>query len=93
MIHAERGGSLHFPVTPSADVIDFAHYAYKQILPAYKQATGHTCSDSNVLYMRIDIIETKNGPVLVECEGVEPELFFRAHPGSEVSFRLAIERM
>ena len=43
--------------------------------------------------MRIDVIETANGPVLVECEGVEPELFFRAQAGSEALFREAIEEM
>lgn len=91
MVHAERGGSLHFPVTPPAAVIAFAQDVYAQMLPAYQLATGATCTEQDILYVRIDIIETSNGPVLVECEGVEPELFFRARPGSEVDFRKAIE--
>ena len=46
------------------------------------------------LYLRIDVIESGDGPLLSECEGVEPELFFRACPGSEQRFRaLSEERM
>lgn len=91
LIHAEHGGSLHFPVTPSDDVIVFANDVYRQIIPAFNMATGSICDEQHLLYMRIDIIETKSGPVLVECEGVEPELFFRARKGSEADFRRAIE--
>ncbi len=91
LIHAEHGGSLHFPVSPPNEVIAFAQRVYQQILPALKLATNTTCDEKHLLYMRIDIIETKNGPVLVECEGVEPELFFRARAGSEADFRRAIE--
>ena len=83
MVHAERGGTLHFPVTPPDSVIAFANQVFQQLPSAFK----------SVLYLRIDVIETKEGPVLVECEGVEPELFFRAEKGSEKNFRLAIETM
>ena len=93
LIHAEHGGSLHFPVTPPAEVVNFANQVYQQMLPAFTLATGIACPEQHILYMRIDVIETKNGPVLVECEGVEPELFFRARSGSEIDFRLAIEAL
>ena len=43
------------------------------------------------LYLRIDVIETVTGGLLSECEGVEPELFFRARPGSVASFAKLIE--
>lgn len=91
LIHADHGGSLHFPVTPSSAVIDFSHHVHQQIIPAFKHASGLTCESSQLLYMRVDVIETENGPVLIECEGVEPELFFRAQHGSEVTFRQVIE--
>jgi hypothetical protein len=46
------------------------------------------------LYLRIDILETGGGPRVSECEGVEPELFFRARPGSERRFcELVLERL
>jgi len=93
LVHAEYGGTLHFPVTPPASVKEFANEVYLQLLPALLRATGISLMSSSILYMRIDVIETANGPVLVECEGVEPELFFRAQAGSEALFREAIEEM
>jgi hypothetical protein len=46
------------------------------------------------LYLRIDILQTADGPRVSECEGVDPELFFRARPGSEQRFReLVLERV
>ena len=38
------------------------------------------------LYLRIDITETAAGALLSECEGVEPELFFRARLVSAARF-------
>jgi hypothetical protein len=43
------------------------------------------------LYLRIDVIESATGPMISECEGVEPELFFRACSGSEQRFRELLE--
>lgn len=91
LVHAERGGSLHVTESPSSVVKDFANEVYLQLLPALLRATGISLASSSVLYLRVDIIETTEGPVLVECEGVEPELFFRAKPGSEALFREALE--
>jgi hypothetical protein len=39
-----------------------------------------------LLYLRIDIIEIAAGALLSECEGVEPELFFRTRNGSATRF-------
>jgi glutathione synthase/RimK-type ligase-like ATP-grasp enzyme len=89
-VHAERGGSLSFLKQPPLAVIEFAKQAYQKILPAFENATGLTCDPHLILYLRLDVIETANGPVLIECEGVEPELFFRAKPQSEITFRQAV---
>ena len=43
------------------------------------------------LYLRIDLIETPTGGLLSECEGVEPELFFRAHSESVIRFAKFLE--
>jgi hypothetical protein len=51
-----------------------------------------TTSGEPPLYLRIDILETADGPRVSECEGVEPELFFRARPGSECRFRELVQR-
>jgi glutathione synthase/RimK-type ligase-like ATP-grasp enzyme len=91
MVHAERGGTLHFPIAAPAELIAFANKIYQTMFLAFKQATGRICPQHQVLYLRIDVIDTSDGPVLVECEGVEPELFLRARSGSEVDFRCAIE--
>ena len=85
-VHAERGGSLNLDVVPPQPVLDFATQAYSRIKPAFEKATGHICHEKDILYMRLDIIDTLYGPVLMECEGVEPELFFRASPESVAQF-------
>lgn len=90
-VHAERGGSLSFSESPPKAVIEFAHHTYQKILPAFLQTTSMTLDPQLILYLRLDIIETEKGPLLIECEGVEPELFFRAQPQSEVTFRRAID--
>lgn len=43
------------------------------------------------LYLRVDVIESAAAPLLSECEGVEPELFFRARPSSVAVFRRLLE--
>jgi len=42
-------------------------------------------------FQRIDVIETAGGAILSECEGIEPELFFRARPGSAARFAELID--
>lgn len=43
------------------------------------------------LYLRVDVIASAAAPLLSECEGVEPELFFRARPSSVAVFRRLLE--
>lgn len=90
LVHAERGGSLSFSCQPKKHVIAFANSAYQKVFSAFKKATQVECDLQLVLYLRLDIIETHSGPVLIECEGVEPELFFRAKSKSETDFYNAI---
>ncbi|MFM2096541.1 MAG: Cycloserine biosynthesis protein DcsG [Planctomycetota bacterium] len=79
MVHAERGGSLRFADPPSV-VRQSGDRAAAAVSHAFAQREGRPCRMP--LYLRIDIIETAIGALLSECEGVEPELFFRARVGS-----------
>lgn len=83
MVHAERGGSLRF-VDPPGVVREFGDQAAAAVPRAF---AGRGCRSCRMpLYLRIDVIETATGSLLSECEGVEPELFFRARPGSAARF-------
>jgi hypothetical protein len=94
LVQAEQGGSLRFDDPPSAArtltdlVVDRCHAAISKTRPNAKLLQDAFPP----LYLRIDVIETAAGTVLSECEGVEPELFFRARPGSEQLCCEAIER-
>jgi len=90
LVHAEKGGSISFSCQPKQNMIDFAETIYQKVFFAFKKAMQIECDPHSVLYLRLDIIETNRGPVLIECEGVEPELFFRAKPKSEIIFCKAI---
>lgn len=92
LVHAERGGSVNFKQPPQ-HIIDFANQVYCAVSPAYTKATHKTCNPDLILYLRIDVIDTSSGPVVIECEGVEPELFFRAQVDSEKRFSQAIKRL
>lgn len=87
LCHAERGGSLHYTEAPpeiraAADhLVQQLPHAFQQQMPG-RNDTPHF----PLLYLRIDVIQSKTGPLISECEGVEPELFFRARPGSESVF-------
>lgn len=88
MVHAERGGSLHF-ADPPAIVRQSGDRAAALVPQAFAHGGDRNCRMP--LYLRIDIIETASGALLSECEGVEPELFFRARPGSAARFAELIE--
>lgn len=90
MVHAERGGSLHFADPPAA-VRQSGDRAATLVPRAFAHRGDRTCRMP--LYLRIDIIETATGALLSECEGVEPELFFRARNGSATRFAELIETM
>jgi hypothetical protein len=89
LVHAEQGGSLRFADPPSS-----VRAAGDRVMAHFAQAFARW-RESTVafppLYLRIDVIESATGPLLSECEGVEPELFFRARPGSEQRFRQLLE--
>jgi hypothetical protein len=88
MVHAERGGSLHF-ADPPAVVREMGDRAAAVVPQALASRGERRCQ--RPLYLRIDIIETAAGALLSECEGVEPELFFRARPGSAARFAEFLE--
>ena len=88
MVHAERGGSLHF-ADPPAVVRQMGDRAAAVVPQAFANRGEGSCRMP--LYLRIDIIETAAGALLSECEGVEPELFFRARNGSAARFAELIE--
>jgi hypothetical protein len=83
LVHAERGGSLCFADPPSV-VRQMGDRAAAAVPSAFAKCSGKACRMP--LYLRIDIIETASGCLLSECEGVEPELFFRARSGSTARF-------
>ena len=88
MVHAERGGSLRF-ADPPAVVRQIGDRAAAAVPRAFANRGDRSCRMP--LYLRIDIIETAGGGLLSECEGVEPELFFRARPGSAARFAELVE--
>jgi glutathione synthase/RimK-type ligase-like ATP-grasp enzyme len=88
MAHAERGGSLRFAEPPSV-VRQAGDRAVAATPRAFANRGDRSCRMP--LYLRIDVIETASGGLLSECEGVEPELFFRARPGSVARFAKLIE--
>ena len=88
MVHAERGGSLRF-ADPPAVVRQMGDRAAAVVPQAFANRGERSCRMP--LYLRIDIIETAAGALLSECEGVEPELFFRARSASAALFAELIE--
>lgn len=90
MVHAERGGSLHFADPPDS-IREMGDRAAAAVPPAFAHRGERRCRMP--LYLRIDIIGTAAGALLSECEGVEPELFFRARPGSAARLAELIEHL
>ena len=43
-------------------------------------------------YARVDLVEAEGGPLLVEAELIEPELFLRTHPEAPDRFAAAVAR-
>jgi hypothetical protein len=91
LVQAEKGGALSFS-NPPESVLRLGEIALQRLSSAFQvgSPTNHSLT-SPPLYLRLDIIETAAGPYLSECEGVEPELFMRAKPGSEKLFSEAIQ--
>lgn len=88
-VHAELGGSVNF-LEPPAETILTGQVIYKKLIKAFHATLYFTSSsipkDWHPLYIRLDIIPAGNELYLSECEGFEPELFFRAKEGSEKVF-------
>ena len=92
LVHAEHGGSIRF-AEPPAGVRSLADSVRTLLQEAFALQQGRIGKEISFppLYLRVDVIESNQGPLLSECEGVEPELFFRARPGSEQRFRQLLE--
>ena len=45
------------------------------------------------LYARVDLVETAAGPLLMELEVIEPELFYRFHPAATDRLAVALRRL
>ncbi len=90
LVQAEQGGSLNF-IEPQDSLIKYASKVYLKILQAFKTKYLNKEHDKYIpLYLRCDFIETKNQYLLSECEGVEPELFFRVKSDSAITFAKSI---
>lgn len=76
-VHAERGGTLTFQAAPH-HIIHFAKSIQEQVFSIFQNKTKKSFNRDLISYLRLDVIDTARGPLLIECEGVEPELFFRA---------------
>ncbi len=92
LVHAEQGGTVRF-VEPPAAVRAVGDLVLARLPVAFALRAGKHDSDIRFppLYLRVDVIESAEGPLVSECEGVEPELFFRARRGSEQLFRQLLE--
>lgn len=89
LVHAEKGGSLQFADPPAT-----VRAAGDQVMVHLAEAYAGRYEGEVILpplYLRLDLIELDTEPLLSECEGVEPELFFRACPGCERRFRQLLE--
>lgn len=77
-VQSDFGGS-RLPVTPSDAVLAFADRVLATI--------PEPC-----LYARVDVVDTSRGPLLMELELIEPELFFLVVPAAADRFADAIVR-
>lgn len=77
-VQSDFGGSAA-PFTPSKALLEFA----KDTLATVPKPC---------LYARVDVVETNRGPLLMELELIEPELFFLIVPSAAETFADAIVR-
>ena len=75
-VQKDFGGEVE-PVMPSPSLIAFADRVISTI-------------PSQCLYARVDVVETTGGPVLMELELIEPELYFLVVPSAAGRFATAI---
>jgi glutathione synthase/RimK-type ligase-like ATP-grasp enzyme len=74
-VHEEFGGSVECAEPPAA-VLRAARAAIDTISP--------------LPFARVDVVETKQGPLVMELELIEPELFLRCHPDAPARFAEAL---
>lgn len=60
-VHAERGGSFIFADKPKSSLIEFAKRVAAKVPEAFHYATKDYYNENMLLFLRIDIIETKRG--------------------------------
>lgn len=77
-VQKDFGGSVEL-ATPAPELLAFGDRVL-QTLPA------------SCLYARVDAVVTARGPLLMELELIEPELYFLAAPEAAPTFALAIAR-
>ena len=75
-VQKDFGGEVE-PVIPSRDLIAFADRVMSTI-------------PSQCLYARVDVVETMRGPLLMELELIEPELYFLVVPSAAGRFATSI---
>lgn len=75
-VQKDFGGAVE-PVTPPSAILSFAD-----------RVAASLPGDS--LYARVDIVDTSRGPVLMELELIEPELYFLHAPGAAARLAGAI---
>ena len=77
-VQQDFGGSVK-PMAPSSTLLSFADRVMAQV-------TG------SPLYARVDVVETNGGPLLMELELIEPELYFLHVPAAAGTLANAILR-
>ena len=75
-VQQDFGGSVE-PLIPSAGLLAFADRVMAQV-------------DGITLYARVDVVETDRGPLLMELELIEPELYFLHVPDAAATLANAI---
>ena len=79
-VQKDFGGAVE-PLMPSAGLLEFGEAVMAQV-PA------------SCVYARVDIVDTARGPLLMELELIEPELYFSIVPGSaERMARVIVDRL
>lgn len=75
-VQKDFGGSVEL-TTPATDMLAFADRALATL-------------PDPCLYARVDLVATARGPLLMELELIEPELYFLAYPEAAGRFAIAI---
>lgn len=75
-VQQDFGGSVE-PLVPSRELLAFADRVMTQV-------------NGDTLYARVDVVESSRGPLLMELELIEPELYFLHVPTAATTFANAI---